>query len=247
MVYDRQIPLTGGSNMRDLGGLPLAGGGQVRRGKIYRSAALNTLTDEDVALLASMGLATVVDLRSTAEQAYAPSRLPAGLRVIAPGDGGVGAVPGHKWRPNPATEGQARRMMREGNRTYPERMVPAVAATFEALAYAESGGLLFHCAAGKDRTGFVAAVILLYLGASEETVMEDYLATNLIWDRKSARISGMPERAREAVFSARAEYLGAALDEMVARYGSHTTYLADRCGIAVPVLERAKESLVQPA
>ena len=246
MVADRHVPLDGGSNMRDLGGLALADGQQVRRGRVYRSAALNELTDGDVALLASIGLGTVVDLRSKAEQTYAPSRLPEGLRVVAPGDGGVGAVPGHKKRPNPITEAQARRMMREGNRTYPARMVPAITATFDALAAADGGGLLFHCAAGKDRTGFVAAVILLSLGASHETVIEDYLATNLIWDRKSARLSGMPAKAKEAVFSAHAEYLEAALEVMHKDFATAEDYLTGRCEVTPATLDQVRAGLVQP-
>jgi protein-tyrosine phosphatase len=245
MVADRHVPLDGGSNMRDLGGLPLADGGRVRRGRVYRSAALNELTDADVAVLASIGLGTVVDLRSKTEQTNAPSRLPEGLRVVAPGDGGVGAVPGHRKGPNPVTEAQARRMMREGNRTYAVRMAPAITTTFETLAETDSGGLLFHCAAGKDRTGFVAAVILLSLGASHETVMEDYLATNLIWDRKSApRISGMPLKAREAVFSAHAEYLEAALETMQKDFGPAENYLTDRCGVSRATLLQVREGLV---
>lgn len=246
MVHDRHVPLDGGSNMRDLGGLPLSGGGRVRRGRVYRSAALNTLTDGDVALLASIGLATVVDLRSKAEQTYAPSRLPDGLRVVTPGDGGSGAVPGHTRRPNPITEAQARRMMRDGNRTYPVRMAPAIAATFEALAEDSQGALLFHCAAGKDRTGFVAAVLLSALGASHETVIEDYLASNLIWNRKSARLSGMPEKAREAVFSAQAEYLEAALEVMHKEFATAADYLTARCNVTAAALDRVRAGLVQP-
>lgn len=245
MVHDRHVSLDGGSNMRDLGGLPLAGGGRVRRGRVYRSAALNELTDGGVALLASIGLSTVVDLRSKAEQTYAPSRLPDGLRVITPGDGGAGAVPGHSKRPNPITEAQARRMMREGNRTYPARMAPAIATMFEALADTCHGGLLFHCAAGKDRTGFVAAVLLFSLGASHETVIEDYLATNLIWDRKSARISGMPVKAREAIFSAQAEYLEAALEVMYKEFATAADYLTGRCNVAPAALDRVRAGLVQ--
>lgn len=245
MVQDRHIPLEGGSNMRDLGGVPLADGARVRRGRLYRSAALNALTPGDTALLANLGLSAVVDLRSPAEQAYAPSRLPPGLAVIAPGDGGVGAVPGHKRRPNPVTEADARHMMRDGNRTYPLRMAAAMSALYQTLAEAD-GGVLFHCAAGKDRTGFAAAVILLAAGASHEAVIEDYMATNAIWNRKSARLSGLPMKAREAVFSARAEYLEAALEAMEKNFGTANDYLTGRCGVALPMLERVSASLREP-
>ncbi len=242
MVHGRHIALEGASNMRDLGGLPLGDAGRVRSGRLYRSAALNELTDGDQALLAGLGLSAVVDLRSEAERSYAPSRLPPGLPVIAPGDGGVGSIPGYKRRPNPVTEADARRMMREGNRTYPLRMAAAMGALYRTLAETE-GGVLFHCAAGKDRTGFAAAVILMTAGASHETVIEDYLATNTIWDRKSARISGLPVKAREAVFSARAEYLEAALEAMEKEFGMAQDYLTGRCGVSASLLEQVTESL----
>jgi protein-tyrosine phosphatase len=231
MVHSRHIALEGASNMRDLGGLPLGDGGWVRRGRLYRSAALNELTEGDRVLLSGLGLSAVVDLRSEAERTYAPSRLPPGLPVIAPGDGGVGSIPGYKRRPNPVTEADARRMMRAG-----------MGALYRTLAETE-GGVLFHCAAGKDRTGFAAAIILLATGASHETVVEDYLATNIIWDRKSARLSGLPRQAREAVFSARAEYLEAALEAMVKEFGQAEDYLTGRCGVSAGLLEQVTRSL----
>lgn len=242
MVHDRHIALEGASNMRDLGGLPLSDGRRVRRGRLYRSAALNGLTEGDRSKLAGLGLSAVVDLRSEAERTYAPSRLPPSLRVITPGDGGVGSIPGYKRRPNPVTEADARRMMREGNRTYPLRMAAAMGALYQTLSETE-GGVLFHCAAGKDRTGFAAAVILLAAGASHETVVQDYLATNLIWDRKSARVSSLPVKAREAVFSARAEYLEAALEAMAKEFGQAEDYLTGRCGVSAGRLEQVTESL----
>lgn len=244
MVADRHVPLEGGSNMRDLGGLSLAGGARFRGGRVYRSAALNELTASDQVRLASLGLRTVVDLRSAVEQAHAPSRLPPGLRIVTPDDGGVGTVPEYRHRPNPMTEPDARLMMCEGNRTYPIRMAAAIGATFQALAEGE-GGLLIHCAAGKDRTGFVAAVILLSAGASHETVIDDYLATNQIWNCKSARLSGMPAEVREAIFSARAEYLEAALAVIGQEFGTVEDYLTDRCKVHGRTLAQVKAALVE--
>ena len=243
MVYDRHVPLDGGSNMRDLGGLPLKGGGNVRRGVVYRSAGLHELTPGDGEKLVSLGIRSVVDLRSERERTFAPSRLPDSLLVVAPGDGNAGMVPGHRRRPDPVTEADARRMMREGNRTYPERLAAAVSATFSAIAETE-GALLFHCTAGKDRTGFVAATILLSAGVDREAVVEDYLMTNEIWDRKSApAMSRLPLAARDAVFSARAEYLEAALEAMEKAHGSLQDYLDARCGISETTIRQVTARL----
>ena len=245
MVHDRHIPLDGTSNMRDLGGLPLAGGRRMRRGRVYRAGALHELSDADRAKLAGLGIATSVDLRSEAERAHAPSRLPPGVAVLAPGDGGVGAQPGLRQL-NPKTAADAIRMMQAGNRSYPERLAAAVAETFRAVVAAgEKAGpggpasaVLFHCSAGKDRTGFFAAILLLSAGASRETVIEDYLATNLIWRRNSVFINQLPEAVREPVFAARADYIESALEEVDSRYGSVEAYLAGRCTIPADLLAR---------
>lgn len=244
MALDRYVPLEGASNMRDLGGLSLADGGRVRRGRVFRSAGLSELTSSDQATIAGLGIATVIDLRSEAERAHAPSRLPSGLEVLAPGDGGVGAQPGLRQR-NPKTAADAIAMMRTGNRSYPERLAAAVSETFRVVAEDKAGGVLFHCSAGKDRTGFVAAMLLLSAGASRDTVIEDYLATNLMWKRNSVFINQLPEPVREPVFSARQEYIEAALDEVEQQHGSVTGYLVRRCGIGESMLERAATVLIE--
>ena len=76
-------------------------------------------------------------------------------------------------------------------------------------------------------------------------MIEDYLATNLIWDRKSARISGMPVKAREAIFSAQAEYLEAALEVMYKEFATAADYLTGRCNVAPAALDRVRAGLVQ--
>jgi protein tyrosine/serine phosphatase len=153
--------------------------------------------------------------------------------------------------------------MQAGNRSYPERLAAAVAETFRAVVAAgekagsdqagsaqagsaSSGrGVLFHCSAGKDRTGFVAAMLLLSAGASRETVIEDYLATNLIWRRNSVFINQLPEAVREPVFAARADYIESALEEVDSRYGSVEAYLAGRCAIASDLLTRYAEAIAE--
>ncbi len=245
MAEDRHVPLQGASNMRDLGGLPLRNGGRVRRGRVFRSASLNGLTAADHDRLRALGLGTVVDLRSPSEQRDTPSNLPPGLAVIAPGDGGAGPQPGARRNRRPHTEAAAIEMMRQGYQTYPHRMAAATKALFQAVADADAGAILVHCAAGKDRTGFVAAMLLQTVGASAETVMQDYLATNLMWDRKSDRISFLPKPAKEAIFSTRTEYLQAALETLLGEFGSTEDYLAKMCGIDTATVSGVRAALIE--
>lgn len=243
-MQDRHIPLLGASNMRDLGGVPLSEGHPIRRGLVFRSASLSGLTAADHGQLRALNLTTIVDLRSRSEQRDQPSRLPAGLTVIAPGDGGIGAQPGITRNRRPHTEDEAITMMRQGYESYPDRMATAIAALFEAIAQAPKAPVLFHCTAGKDRTGFVAAVLLKALGADDADIMADYLATNELWDRKSARMSFLPKPAQEAIFQARAEYLHAALDTVTNRFGSVEDYLLSACTVSSKTIDSARDVLV---
>jgi protein-tyrosine phosphatase len=244
-MHERQIALDGGSNMRDLGGWALPDGRRMRAGWMFRAASLSTLSAVDHGRLRALSLATVIDLRSSGEQRDSPSRLPRGLTVIAPGDPGTTMHPGLARNRRPHTEAEAVDMMRLGYESYPDRMAPALAAVFEAAAHSEGRPLLFHCTAGKDRTGFVAAIVLKAFGADGDQVMADYLATNTMWDRKSSRMSFLPAPAQEAILQARAEYLTAAIDTVMSRYGAVDAYLTDRCLVSRDVLEAARQAAIR--
>jgi protein-tyrosine phosphatase len=241
-MQNRQIALEGGSNMRDLGGWALPDGRRMRSGWMFRAASLSSLNAVDHGRLRGLNLATVIDLRSPGEQRDSPSRLPRDLTVIAPGDPGTSAQPGPARNRRPHTEAEAIAMMQHGYETYPDRMAPAIAALFQAAAHSESAPLLFHCTAGKDRTGFVAAIVLKAFGAGDDRVMADYLATNTMWDRKSSRMSFLPKPALEAILQAKAEYLTTALDTVARQHGTVETYLADRCSVSRDTLEAARHA-----
>ncbi len=244
-MQDRQIPLDGGSNMRDLGGWAMADGRRMRSGWLFRAASLSSLSAVDHGRLRALNIATVIDLRSPGEQRDSPSRLPRGLTVTAPGDPGSATHPGLARNRRPHTEAEAVDMMRRGYQSYPDRMAPALATVFEAAAHSDGRPLLFHCTAGKDRTGFVAAIVLKAFGADEDQVMTDYLATNTMWDRKSSRMSFLPAPAQEAILQARTEYLHTAIETVMGRYGTVDAYLTDRCAVSRDVLEAARQAAIR--
>lgn len=155
-------------NGRDLGGYTTAEGRTTRSGVALRSGALNKLSDGDAAALQQTGLTKIIDLRTGIERAVQPDRVPAGahelwLNVV--GDDPL-TLPALVDMPRLyrmfVTDPDAREAFRQ--------------AVLD-IAYGDGAGL-FHCSAGKDRTGWLAAVLLTLVGVDRTTVYDDYLASN---------------------------------------------------------------------
>lgn len=168
----------------------------MRHSCIYRSAALKTIhSPEDVALFNSLGIRTIIDFRSSAEREHLPDPaferaeyIPAGAILTDDGkevDLHPGTLPGPEKMIQGIREGGSQDFMAEIYRRLPLNN-PAYRVMFQVLLEGRTP-LLFHCSAGKDRTGIGAALILLALGASRETVIEDYMYTNDCRPRALAR------------------------------------------------------------
>ena len=165
----KHIPMDGPQNFRDLGGFLNRDGRMVAWNRLYRADGLSSLSERDEALLQKLNIRTIVDLRGTSEQKAMPDRVPEGVRYCA--------FP--MMREDPSAPDQAARsfamslkvgylkMVQES----PERVGRAANAVMEGL---EQGAVVFHCTAGKDRTGVLAAVLLLLLNVAEEDIVADY-------------------------------------------------------------------------
>ena len=209
-------------NFRALGGERSRTGGTVRSGLVYRSEALLEPGEEDATRLAAKSIRLVCDLRGTTERDRAPNRwwAAAGTETIAL-DLLDGLTPEHlpwpKLREAPSAAG-ARAAMRAVYAGLPAAAAPHVAYLFRRIA----GGdvpLLIHCTAGKDRTGFVSALLLAALDVPHDAIVADYLASSI---RKSA----------EAVAATQAlatTHLGFALpaDALDVTMGVDESYLAE--------------------
>ena len=178
-----QLPFAGGNNFRELGGYHADEGKTVKWGQIYRGFPTGRLTTEaDRARLDGLGLRLILDLRSGTEAAKLPDYVPDGARLVQ--ICGLRDATGQEinFSPNdiqrlvqnaPAGTNLTQliyRQMLTGNKAFKE--------LFRALEAGETP-ILFHCTAGKDRTGVAAMLILLALGASDETICADYARTNL--------------------------------------------------------------------
>ena len=163
----RRILLCGMENLRDLGGYPLAGRGSerfTRWGSLYRGDLPKQVTQADRQRLRELGITTVVDLRSKEEIERKPDPLAQepGIRYLHCALAGDGRVPAPDEVPLSYME------MADGT----GQMAGALRAIAEA-----PQAVLFHCTAGKDRTGVVAALLLWLAGVSEEDILADYIVS----------------------------------------------------------------------
>jgi len=244
VVAERLLPLAGTDNFRDLGGYPAAGGRHTRWGMLYRSDDLSDLTRADLRYLAGLHVKLVCDFRSPGERERSPDRLPdeapsvALLDIQTEGFDPVAIEEKVYSRDVGDTDYQA--LLIEGNRAFATRFAYQYKAMFDRLEDPANLPALVHCTQGKDRTGFAAAIVLLALGVSEETVMQDYMLTNVYTANEIESTLGYlrlwlwSDDAAEAfrpLLEVDPEYLQAALDIIHEDYGSVDAYLSSALGL----------------
>ncbi|MEU8504594.1 tyrosine-protein phosphatase [Streptomyces brevispora] len=257
----RVAPAVSVLNLRDLGGIALAHGREVRPGLVLRSGQLSGLDPADDAELAALGIRTVVDLRTADERASAPDRLPPGARLfVADVLGDNPGVAPARLRALLADPVEAERLLGGGKaeemfaETYRQMVLsPRAGAAYRAfvdtVADSTACPVLFHCTAGKDRTGWAASLLLLLLGASRDVVRAEYLAVNPVvrvafrpYVQSFLDAGGDPEIA-SAIIEVRPRYLDTALDAMDERWGGLDGYVRDGLRIPVVVLRRLRAEL----
>ena len=247
-----RLELDGCPNFRDFGGYRTAESRRVKLGCFYRSGHLADLSESDVERVAALELSHIFDFRREFEQAHKPNHPNLLATVdnvvslaITPGNqaGALDSLGETGLSPD-----AAHRFMCDINVELARSHAPAFKQIFDVLLQQESPRVLVHCAAGKDRTGFAAAVILLALGVSLEQVMQDYLATRryflpseqIPYLKEKYGFKQVEDAALVPIVDARAEYLNAALDEMRVLSGSIETYLESHYGLGAPELSELR-------
>ena len=244
--FSRSLDLSGASNFRDLGGYASQDGRQIRWRRIFRSDHLASLTGQDRQLLAGLGVGRTVDFRGQAESAALAYELPEVRYHALPIEPTVVqrakemALAGHSM-----TAPIAVQLMQDTYRAFVSDNTSQFASLFEQLLL-EDTPLVFHCTAGKDRTGFAAALVLLALGVSREVVMQDYLLTNGLYRRPSGLVSSAPEEVLNVIWRVQAEFLQAALQAVDHDHGGVQRYLKHRLGMHEAATKRLAELYLQP-
>lgn len=257
----RHIVLEAVENFRDYGDYATASGRRLKKGRLYRSASHGRATDADLEAIAALDLAVIVDLRRPGERERDPARRPEGFkgRVIQ-NDEGEGADDDPWWtfvKSCDLSEGAFRGYLLEYYRTapYKPRHVDLFARYFQALAAGE-GPVLIHCAAGKDRTGVLAALTHHVAGVHRDDIVADYLLTNNP-ERIAARTPMVvaliaqetgrtpSEAAIRAAIGVEAEYLDEAFRAIKASHGGLDAYLEEALGVDADVREKLKAQLLE--
>ncbi len=246
----RRLPLEGAVNFRDLGGYPVVGGRQTRWGRLFRSDSLAALTDRDLDHVGAIGLHHLIDFRLPHERTAHPNRLPSGasLRISEIGFWPAGNAEMLEEIRNLRIDAAGiERATTAHYRHYPVDHCTEYRKVLEAVEEAAGRPVLIHCVSGKDRTGFGAAVILMALGAPKSVIVEDYLLTNA-YRRDIGHLmpSGTPASVAEMLTSARPAYIEAALETMVATFGSFNGYLERGLGFDARRLQIFRERLTEP-
>jgi protein-tyrosine phosphatase len=243
----RSLKLAGATNFRDLGGYPARGGRTVRWRRLFRSDQLGGLTADDRSVLGDIGLARSFDFRGVGERASAPYLLPGVVQHHLPIEPTVAqSLQLLRAAGASLTAQDAIDVMRQTYRSFVSDSSARFGELFRHL-LADDAPLVFHCTAGKDRTGLAAALILHALDVPRTVVVEDFLLTNELYRRPpSMPRSDAPQEVLDVLWRVRVEFLESALEAVDKGYGGVDGYL-EELGVGARERERLGELYLSPA
>lgn len=235
----RSIAFEGASNFRDLGGYQGLDGRSVRWRRLFRSDHLAKLSPADLQALHSLGVARSADFRGvqeSAQLAYVWPGLERHALVVEPTV--VQRSQAILQAGRRLTEADTVELMQDTYRSFVVDYAPRFAQLFQML-LADQGPMVFHCTAGKDRTGWAAALLLTALGVDEQTVMQDYLLTNALYRRPDSSHWGDADPVvLDVLWRVQESYLTAATDLVRREYGGMQAYLSQAMGLDAAARER---------
>lgn len=248
--------LSNAANFRDAGGHRTENGQWVKTGILYRSDQLDRLSDDDLGRMLALNVGTIVDLRTQSERSHEPDRVPAGvthmvLDVAKDAEGSIGGDMRSAMAKIAAGEGA--KMLIEANRDFVNVASArhSYAELIKKVAYGDDA-LVYHCTAGKDRTGWASAVILSLLGVSRTEIVKDYMASNQYLAEKNKRTLAMVKAANptfvaqhlEDVMTVRPEFIEAAFHEVDVQFGSMENYAQNALGLDAATIQQLKNRLL---
>lgn len=247
--HPRLLTVPGVLNLRDLGGYRTRRGHQTRWRSLYRGAGLHTMMPEGNEVLRGAGLRSVIDLRSHHEAVEEPNPL--------------ATAPGVSYHPIPLFDDLAPTIKEVKARNSDDLLLDlymealnaqsgAVRAVLATIAAAPEGAVLFHCTAGKDRTGIIAALLLGAADVERDDIVSDYALTGAnivpLVERLLARTraNGGDPVTHARFLRCEAPTMEAMLDHIERRHGSITGYLTD-IGLSVSDIEALRDRLLAGA
>jgi protein-tyrosine phosphatase len=222
-VPSRHIALEGAVNFRDLGGYPTADGRRVRWRTLFRADGMSNLTRADHTVIRQLEVATVVDLRTTVELQggrFPVDEIPVGFHHVPLLD----AVP------EPEAFERAPGFLATQYQEIAQEAAPRIGDVLRILAERRAHPVIVHCAAGKDRTGVLVAVLLGVLGVDDETIVADYALSERAMAALRQRLAERHPEARAQIeqagelFSADPGNISSLLADLRHRHGSIEGY-----------------------
>ncbi len=251
-MNDKYIELNGASNFRDLGGYLTSNGKIVKKGNIFRSDHLSHLTNEDLEKVKALGIKTVCDFRSDEEVEIFPSVFdvdsePYLLRIPIKTLGNQDLQ--RLAEKENVTSQELADALQEHYILYVNQHKERYKFFLNTLAYKDIP-IVFHCFAGKDRTGFGALLFLSILGVSKELIIEDYLLTNVFY--KGPKINDWQDQKREItsdvirpLLEARTDYIDAAFNEIEGRHENVEQYVLKELEIGGDTITLIKDRYLE--
>ncbi|WP_157976579.1 tyrosine-protein phosphatase [Parahaliea mediterranea] len=249
-----QLGITG-RNLRDMGGYEASDGRVIRQGVLYRSGNLSGLTSPEQEALAALGIRSICDFRTSAEREERPDpELTNAHQVEGCQDNSVKTALSSSFQKlldaqSAGKEVNWREIMIKNYSTMGSRYADSYRAMFSSLLSEEGRPMLFHCTAGKDRTGVAAALILSVLGVPRETILKDYEASALdpvTWDESiDSKVYPKELVDQPALANPDPAYIQAALEGIEARYGSIDNYLLEALQLNEKDIENLRHALLK--
>ena len=254
VVAQRNVPLEGGVNFRDLGGYATGAGRRVRWGQLFRSGHTANLTVADHAYLATLDIRTVCDFRLPDEHENESTLLPnePSTHVLAIPPGIKDRYFFHRLFARTSDPQVVLSAMHDMVRSLVVESAPHYHEMFETLLATEDGAILINCSAGKERTGVGAALLLAALGVPRETVLYDYMLSKQYFpaeserDRIREKYTVLPKGGDDRalimpLLDTRESYLQSAFDAIDSSVGSTEAFLAENYGLGASVLQRLRD------
>ncbi len=241
-------------NFRDFGGYRTTDGRRMRSGYVYRSGTLDSARGADLQALQTLGLKTIIDLRAPQEKKKELPAIAGARRIDIPIE--LENRAREKIQPlmtKRGAEGEVVEILKQVYRDLADEAWPQAGDIFRLLLAADACPVLIHCRAGKDRTGFICALVEQAVGVERAAIFQDYVETNNHFGLVTPRMERMMrifsfgrlqmENVR-ASLSARAEYLQAAFDQIEQHHGGMAAYLA-KCGVTAHEIDTLRGLLVE--
>ncbi len=268
VASSRWLPLQGGKNFRDLGGYITKGGEQIRWGKLLRAGALTGLTEHDHQELEELGVSTVIDFRTPEERQSEPTHWQSETTEIMSWDYDLGLRSFADVFTDPNVTAEKVEAAMAG--LYPQiltHLKPQYTSMFDRLA-ASDEAMVFHCTAGKDRTGIAAAMILTVLGVDRDTIKRDFMLSDAYYSRmakpasalggvekqaeakqdsKASMMKHLPAEILQPLMGVRESYIQEAFVAMEAQSGSVMQYIQQELDVSDSEIQAIREHFLQPA